>query len=358
MYLKKLIFSLKKTYIFFFITLLFLNFTTMDVKPSIFKVDDIEISEPFELKFNKYSVIDKAFVEAFDQLSKMIVLSDQEKKLKNTKISEIKNLIDSFNIKNEKFIQNSYIANFEVNFNKQNTLLFFEKKNIFPSIPRKKTILILPIFINLDSKTVNLFNQNPFFKQWIFEKKNYHLLNYILPNEDIDVISALNKNVNNLEDFNYESIVKKYNSNEYIITLIYKEKNNIKIFSKLKINNNIKIHSYSFENIDIAKTDNLNELINKIKNIYEDNWKLNNQINRSVKLSINISIISDDYKKNIEFENFLNSNELIAEFYIKDFDNEKVNYKVIFNGSPKQFLKIIKNNNIDINTSKQIWEIY
>ena len=125
MHLKKIIFSLKKTYIFFFITLLFLNFTTPNVKASIFKVDDIEISEPFELKFSRYRVIDKAFVEAFDQLSKMIVLSDQEKKLKNIKISEIKNLIDSFNIKNEKFIQNSYSANFEVNFNKQNTLLFF-----------------------------------------------------------------------------------------------------------------------------------------------------------------------------------------------------------------------------------------
>ena len=62
-------------------------------------------------------------------------------------------------------------------------------------------------------------------------------------------------------------------------------------------------------------------------------------------------------KKNVDFETFLNSNELIAEFYIKEFDNEKVNYKVIFNGSPKQFLKIINNNGIDINTSKQIWEI-
>ena len=82
MYLKKIIFSLRKTYIFFFITVLFLYFTTLDTKGSIFKVDDIEISEPFELKFNKYSVIDKAFVEAFDQLSKMIVLSDQAKKIK------------------------------------------------------------------------------------------------------------------------------------------------------------------------------------------------------------------------------------------------------------------------------------
>ena len=357
MYLKKIIFSLKKTYIFFFITLLFLNFTTSDVKASIFKVDDIEISEPFELKFNRYTVIDKAFVEAFDQLSKMIILSDQEKKLKNTKISEIKNLIDSFNIKNEKFIQNSYSANFEVNFNKQNTLLFFEKKNIFPSIPRKKNILILPIFIDLDLQTVNLFNQNPFFKEWVLNKKNYHLLNYILPNEDIDVISELNKNINNLEDYNYEDIIKKYNFNEYIITLIYKENNNIKVFSKIKINNNTKIHSYRVEGIDISKLDNLYNLINEIKNIYEDNWKLNNQINRSVKLPINISIISDDYDKSMRFENFLKYNELVAEFFIKDFDNQKVNYKIIFNGSPKQFLKIINNNGININTSKQIWEI-
>jgi len=357
MYLKKIIFSLKKTYIYFFITVLFLNFATLDTKGSIFKVNDIEISEPFELKFNKYSVIDRAFVEAFNQLSKMIVLSDQEKKIKSTKISEIKNLIDSFNIKNEKFIQNSYSANFEVNFNKQNTLLFFEKKNIFPSIPRKKNILIFPIFIDLDLQTVNLFNQNPFFKEWVLNKKNYHLLNYILPNEDIDVISELNKNINNLEDFNYENIVKKYNSKEYIISLIYKENNNIKIFSKIKINNNIKIHSYRVESIDISKLDNLNNLINKIKNIYEDNWKLNNQINRSVKLPINISIISDDYNKNMKFESFLKSNELIADFFVKDFNNQEVNYKLIFNGSPKQFLKIISNNGINIDTSKQIWEI-
>ena len=36
---------------------------------------------------------------------------------------------------------------------------------------------------------------------------------------------------------------------------------------------------------------------------------------------------------------------------------KELNYKVIFNGSPKQFLKIISNNGININTSKQIWEI-
>ena len=112
-----------------------------------------------------------------------------------------------------------------------------------------------------------------------------------------DVISLLNKNIDNLEDYNYENIVRKYKSDEYIISLIYKEKENIKIFSKIIINNNTKIHNFSLESIDVSKLDNLNYVINKIKNIYEDNWKLNNQINRSVKLAINVSIMSDDYKK-------------------------------------------------------------
>ena len=98
-------------------------------------------------------------------------------------------------------------------------------------------------------------------------------------------------------------------------------------------------------------------MINRIKNIYEDNWKLNNLINRSVKLPINISVASNEYKKNMEFESFLRSNELIAEFFIKGFDNNKINYKIIFNGSPKQFLKVISQKGVHIDTSKQIWEI-
>ena len=56
MYLKKIIFSLKKSYIFFFITVLFFNFSTLDTKGSIFKVNDIEISEPFESEFG-YHII-------------------------------------------------------------------------------------------------------------------------------------------------------------------------------------------------------------------------------------------------------------------------------------------------------------
>ena len=84
---------------------------------------------------------------AFQRLIQMTVISDQVIKLNNLRQKEIKNLIDSFIIKDEKFIKNSYSAKFDVNFNKQNTILFFEKKNIFPSIPQKKKHFLYYLFL-------------------------------------------------------------------------------------------------------------------------------------------------------------------------------------------------------------------
>ena len=89
----------------------------------------------------------------------MTVSSNEMIKIKNFNAFEIKNLVDSFDIKNEKFINDTYKAVIDVNFNKQNTFLYFEKKNIFPSIPYNKNIIILPILINAQTNNVNLFNK-------------------------------------------------------------------------------------------------------------------------------------------------------------------------------------------------------
>ena len=102
---------------------------------------------------------------------------------------------------------------------------------------------------------------------------------------------------------------------------------------------------------------NLQNLINKIKLIYEDEWKNINKINRSVKLPINLSINSLKYKKNQKFQNFLSSTDLVSKYSIKSFNNNKVNYKIIFNGSPKQFLSIAIKNDFNIETNQQIWKV-
>ena len=261
---------LKRAYIIFFSTVLFFNFSSTELKSSIFSVNDIEITEPFELNFKKEKVVNKAFIEAFKRLMKMTVISSEETKLSRIKNNEIKNLIDSFKIKDERFIKNYYSAKFDVNFNKQNTLLFFEKKNIFPSLPKKKSIFILPILIDTINTTVNLFNQNPFFFNWLNGTSKNFLLDYILPTEDIDIINILNQNIENLENYNYSSIINKYNVKDFIVCLIFQDNDKIKVLSKITINNNEKIQNNIYNNINLDNENELTSLIISIKNNYEE----------------------------------------------------------------------------------------
>ena len=349
--------NLKRAYIIFFSTVLFFNFSSTELKSSIFSVNDIEITEPFELNFKKEKVVDKAFIEAFKRLMKMTVISSEEIKLSRIKNNEIKNLIDSFKIKDERFIKNYYSAKFDVNFNKQNTLLFFEKKNIFPSLPKKKSIFILPILIDTTNTTVNLFNQNPFFFNWLDGTSKHFLLDYILPTEDIDIINTLNQNIESLENYNYSNIINKYNVKDFIVCLIFQDNDKIKVLSKITINNNEKIQNNIYNNINLDNENELTSLIISIKNNYEDNWKKINQINRSVKLPLNISVDANDYQKNKLFKEFLNNTEFVSNFFIKDFNNKKINYRIIFNGSPARFLDLCNKNNILIDTTNQIWQL-
>ncbi len=357
MFLKNNFFCLKRSYIFFLITHLFLIFSLSTANSTVFKVSNIQITEPFKENFKKKLVIDKAFEIAFKKLANMTIVSSESYKIKNVGSFQIKNLIDSFNIRDEKFINNSYTATLEVNFNKQNTLLFFEKKNIFPSLPEKKKIIIFPILIDTINNNINLFNKNPFYLKWNLNKKDYHLIDYILPTEEINVIETLNKEINNLEEYDFTNLVKSYDTNEYIICLVYKSQSKFKVFSKIKINEEVKITSHSFSKNNTSQKENIIILIDQVKEIYEDNWKTINKINRSVKLPINLSIFSPNFDKIGKFEKFLSNTEKISKYFIKNFNNEKLNYKIIFNGSPNQFLNLAEKNNFIIDTGNQVWNV-
>ena len=78
-------------------------------------------------------------------------------------------------------------------------------------------------------------------------------------------------------------------------------------------------------------------ILENLKNIYEDEWKKNNEINTSIKLPLTISIKSTDYKKIIYLEEALSNIDLISNFYILNFNNKVIQYKIIYNGPPKLF---------------------
>ena len=90
MFLNINFFRLKKSYIFFLVSLLFIILTISKAESSNFEVKDIEVTEPFNQNFKKKIVIDKAIIKAFRKLANMTISSDEMHKLSNYKVEEIK----------------------------------------------------------------------------------------------------------------------------------------------------------------------------------------------------------------------------------------------------------------------------
>ena len=83
MFLKKN-FSKSSSYIVFTIfVVFFICFIHTYTFGKIFKIQDIEIEEPFNSNFNKEKVINKAFGEAFNILLNSLITSKDKNKIKN-----------------------------------------------------------------------------------------------------------------------------------------------------------------------------------------------------------------------------------------------------------------------------------
>ena len=107
---------------FIFLFLLIFFFSTGKVRAKAFEITDVEISKPFQMGFNKNKVIDEGFKKAFDKLILLVVNSSNQKKINNIKLNEIKFMIESFSIKEEKFIDEVYYLSLGVSFNKKKNI--------------------------------------------------------------------------------------------------------------------------------------------------------------------------------------------------------------------------------------------
>ena len=95
------------------------------------------------------------------------------RKRSKTSINTIKTLVDSFTMSDEKFIDDMYIVNFDVNFNKKNTLKFLKNKEYFSFNSKKKTVLLMPVFVDIQTNQISIFNENIFYDNGIQMKKDF-----------------------------------------------------------------------------------------------------------------------------------------------------------------------------------------
>ena len=122
----------KNLYIFFlFLSLVLFFFSTDKVHAKSFNIKNIEVSKPFEMNFDKNKVIDEGFIKAFSELISLITVSSDHKIIKKIKLNQIRGMIESFSIKEEKFIDEIYYVNLGVSFNKKKNSKLFRKKKYF-----------------------------------------------------------------------------------------------------------------------------------------------------------------------------------------------------------------------------------
>ncbi len=350
------LYKLKLLYNFFlFLALINIFFSTENSHAKTFSINDIGISTPFEINFNKNEIIDKGFLKAFNELIFSIVQSKDQIKLKKTPINQIKGMIETFSIKEEKFIDEIYYLTLNVSFNKKNIFDLLESKNVFPSLPVKKDFLFIPVFVDQNKNQVSMFSEDKLFSSWNINNKKNNLLNYILPTQDLDDFSLIKRNINNLETYDFKEIINKYNINDHIIMIVFKDDNKIRVFNKIFLNQKKNIKNLNYTEVNFDDEEELFEFIGNLKLVYEDFWKSQNQINTSVKLSLNISIDNSSNIKINKFEKILSDMDLIYNFSIYKFDNRNNFYKVIFNGTPDKFLEVMSDQNYDFEIKNKIW---
>ena len=345
-------------YIFFIvINFNFIEFSTNKAIAKTFVITKIEIEEKYNLNFNKLKVIDRGFEVAFKDLTQMILEEKDLIKVANTSIEDIKKLIDNFSILDEKFINQKYKSIMEVEFNRKKLIKFLDSKNITISLPKKINVLFIPVMIDLETNNFYYLNENIFAENWESIEKNYFQISYIIPNEDAEDYISIKNNLEDIENYNFQKILNKYYSENFIIMIIFKSKNNIKFYSKINFDDNFEILSKNFKDKNINNQTDLNSMIINIKNEYEDKWKSINKMSPSSSVPIRLSLESNNTEKSLKLENALDNLDFVNSYNIEKFGSKIIVYKVYYSSSPKRFLKDILSYDISIDTSSSNWKI-
>tara|TARA_B100000780_G_scaffold239893_1_gene181783 strand:+ start:2418 stop:3479 length:1062 start_codon:yes stop_codon:yes gene_type:complete len=349
-------YHLRFLYIFFLVLALnIFFFSTAHLNAKVFLVDEIQISEKLENNFNKDILINRGFKVAFKKLISTLVKSRDIEKTSDITLNEIKSMIEIFSIKEEKFIDKNYYLNLGVTFNKKKIFKYLEVKSIFPSQIIKKNFLFIPIIIDQSDNDLLIFSNNPVYESWNKVNENFFLIKYILAAEDLEDFNLIKQNYSNLENFDFKEIIKKYSLDYSIAALIFRDNDEVKILSQIYAKDKKIIKNNSFKNIDLDNEEDLKILIKELKIIYEDFWKDYNLINTSIKLPLSIQIDNKDFNLLSEFEKTLNEVNLINNYSISKFNKDYIFYKVIFNGTPKNFINIMKDKNYNFDTQNKVW---
>ena len=251
-----------------------------------------------------------------------------------------------YNISKNSEIENNNIG-FSITFDKEKIHNLFYRKGISYSDISDKELFILPILLN--QNRIFIFSNNYYYDNWNKINKN-NLIEFILPQEDIEIIQQINNYRERLLDLEFELLFKEYlKKNIAIIIIDESASNNQKIYLKTRIQN-----KYISKNFKYNK-DDLDELILEIKDEIINLVKSRNLIDIQTPSFLNVKLYLDKKSNFVIFKKKLNDLDLVENIFIQEFNKDYVNIKIKYLGKLDIILNQMRKEDIRLQLVDDQW---
>ena len=241
---KKLIFKkrkkIKKNFIFIILSICLFTLAPFDKTISsenTYIINNVKSEGKIDLNFTREKHLEKAFLSSFEILMKKILLSKDLKKAKSIKLNQIKTLISSFQIIEEKYSKDKYNINIKIIYDDYKVRKFLSKKNISFSEVEKISAVFYPVLI-IDGKVKNL-KDNFFYNEWSSISLKNEVINFILPLENAEDISKIIKMKDNIRSLNITELVNKYDVPNYVFTFMNYKNEKLNVHLKINFNDSL-----------------------------------------------------------------------------------------------------------------------
>ena len=347
-----------KTYLFTILTVTILSlfsYTKSFAQDNAFIVENIKVEGKLDKNFLRDKYINKAIFKSFKKLMSKILVSSDLDKLKNIELKKIKSLVKSFQILEERYRKKKYYGSFKIFYSDKKVKEFLVLKNISFSQPKKVKAIFFPVLFVQDEALS--FNENFFYQNWLENESKNELIDFILPIEDLDDFSKIQKLKDEIEKIDIDEIIKKYDQKNYVFVFMYYKNNIINMHIKSNFNEEM-ISKNTFYKINNIKNKNeMNIILNDLKIKIIDIWKESNFVNLLMPLSIKIKYKHSDIKNLNNLKKVLHEINHVENYFLEEFDINNSIFKIYYFGNPKKLSSELLRFGYELRDSQDSWEL-
>ena len=153
---------------------------------------------------------------------------------------------------------------------------------------------------------------------------------------EIDELERVKKNKNNIENFDFGYLAKKYNVENYTITIVNLKNKKSTVLLKTHFGKKKFVKTLDYNFSDLENQSNLLKITSDIRKNILDNWKDINSINLYQPVIINFKFFHRNIKELNNLEEALDKINIITEYSILEHDKDNTTFKIAYLGNPKR----------------------